>query len=108
MQPLPADAKVKRAQVSERVVSKKIKGEVIFVSKDLIVIEHYRKGSVSKEILIPLDVKTSLRRFGSKGNVGVGDIVNVAFKETYNVDEDGKRSDFKRMAVQVTLMRSAN
>lgn len=108
MQAMPAEAGTKKAQLTEKVKSKNIRGEVVSFTEDLIVVEYYRKSSISKEILIPQDKKTKLENFGKSGDVKTGDSVRVIFKETYKVDEDGKRSDFKRVAVKISLLRRAN
>lgn len=93
-------------EAEETVEYKEVIGEVVSINARQITLEHYRKGGHSKEILIRLDEDTKLVHLQSWDVVQPGIAVRVKFKDTYFEDEDGRRTNWKRVATKITLVSS--
>jgi hypothetical protein len=92
-------------ETEETVEFKEITGEVVLLNAGMISVEYHRSAGVSREILIPLDEETKLKHLRGLNYLNEGDTVTVSYKETYIVDENGKRTNFRRVATQIVLVR---
>ena len=103
-----SEAKVKEdlVAVSESFETKQTKGTVLAISDDLISVEYYRRGGVSKEILIIVDTLTKFRQYSAIDDVQVGDTARVTYSESYGINADGKHIDYRRVATVIQLIKS--
>ena len=86
---------------------KEVEGKVAFIEKDMITIEYYQSRGIAKDVLIPIDQETALKRIRSIDDIQTGAIVNVLYKEIYSKDKEGKKINFKRIATEISLIKSA-
>lgn len=97
------------ARAGERLEQKMVRGKVVSLSAGVLGIEYSRAKGVSKEILIPLDQKEppQLSHLRSLDEIQTGDTISVEYQEQYTEDDEGTRSDFKRVARRIALVRRA-
>ena len=105
--PLPLFAEAEVPEGAEEIVKySEVIGEVARINSSRIALEYYRKAGHSKEILIPLDEDTRLAHIRGWDKVQPGIAVRVKYKETYLEDDEGLRTNFKRIATKVSLVSS--
>ncbi|MFC1624036.1 hypothetical protein ACFL28_01775 [Candidatus Omnitrophota bacterium] len=85
-----------------------VQGEVVLLTPELISIEFGKEENTIKEILIPLDEETEFTHLLGLDDIQERDTVRVIYKETYKRGSGGKRIDFKRVAVDISLVKRAS
>jgi hypothetical protein len=91
----------------EKVEFKHVTGEVVFLSSGMITIEYSQQAGVAREILIPVGKEAVFVHLNNMKDIQRGDTVTVLYKETYIEDEEGSRSNFKRLATKISLVKRA-
>jgi len=94
-------------EAKETTKLEKVQGEVVLLTPEMISIEFGKKDYTIKEILIPLDQETQFTHLKDLEDIQEGDTVRVNYKEVYTRDKSGKRTNFKRVAVDIALVRRA-
>jgi hypothetical protein len=102
-----AVAQTPTSGVAETVDLKEVEGKVVLITPNMITIEFARTQTGSTEIVIPLDETAQLNHLQNIQDIQQGDIVKVVYKETYVLDAEGRRTNFKRLATDISLVKQA-
>jgi hypothetical protein len=95
------------AKATERVETRVVTGELVWVGKRAISVETSRTASTSEEMLIPVDEKTKTERVKSLSELKRGDRVTVSCLETYQENDERERKLVKVVAAKVALVKTA-
>ena len=92
----------------ERIVSKEVTGEVVYIGKRAISVEFSRTADSSNEMLLPVSGDTKVEMLRSLSELKRGDTVRVSYDQTMKESRDGGEPLLlKTAATKVTLVRRA-
>ena len=92
----------------EKVVSKEVTGQVIWVGKRAISVEYDRTQESTYEMLLPVSSETKVERVKSLSELKRGDTVSVKYKQRSKKGEDGQDVILATVATKVALVRQAS